>query len=128
MAASRHIAVTKEDRRNARAGSIHTMNRCRRSWESVFVGLSLLVLDGPAVAADMPAKAPHIQSVFDWTGLYVGAHAGFGRGSSSAVLSDPVATATSNVFDGMIAGVQAVTMFGCHPGCCWASKPILLFQ
>src|SRR6266852_501024 len=85
------------------------MNRFSRSWERLFagVGLSLLALGGPGVAADMPVKAPHIQAVFDWTGFYIGAHAGFGRGSSSAVLSDPAPTATSNVFDGMIAGVQA---------------------
>jgi high affinity Mn2+ porin len=85
------------------------MNRCSRSWERVFAGagLSLLVVDGPAMASDMPVKAPHIQSVFDWTGLYIGAHAGYSRGSSNAVLSDPATAATSNVFDGMIAGVQA---------------------
>jgi high affinity Mn2+ porin len=85
------------------------MNRRRRFQRRVFagVGLSLLALDGPAVAADLPVKAPHLQSVFDWTGLYIGAHAGFGRGSSSAVLSDPAPAATSNVFDGMIGGVQA---------------------
>ncbi len=85
------------------------MNRCSRSWERVFagVGLSLLMLDGPAVAADMPVKAPHIQSVFDWTGLYIGAHAGYSRGSSSAVLSDPALAMTSKAFSGMIGGVQA---------------------
>ena len=82
------------------------MNRCSRS---VFagVGLSLFALDGPAGAADMPVKAPHIQAVFDWTGLYVGAHAGYSRGSSSAVLSDPATLAASNSFSGTIGGVQA---------------------
>src|SRR5258708_34259143 len=95
--------------RNARAGNAHTMNRCSRSWERVFagVGLSLLMLDGPAVAADMPVKGPHIQSVFDWTGLYIGAHAGYSRGSSSAVLSDPALATTSKAFSGMIGGVQS---------------------
>ena len=87
------------------------MNRCSRSWESVVagVGLSLLALDRPAVAADigMPVKALPIQSVFDWTGFYVGAHAGFSRGSSSAVLTDPAITATNNIFNGVIGGVQA---------------------
>ncbi len=85
------------------------MNRCSRSSRCVFagVGLSLLAFDGAAFAADMPLKAPHLQPVFDWTGLYIGAHAGFGRGSSSTVLSDPAATATGNVFDGAIGGVQA---------------------
>jgi high affinity Mn2+ porin len=85
------------------------MNRCSRSWEWVFagVGLSLLALDGPAVGADMPVKAPHIQAVFDWTGLYIGAHAGYSRGSSSAVLSDPATLAASSTFSGVIGGVQA---------------------
>ncbi len=36
-----------------------------------------------------------------------GAHAGFGGGSSSAVLADPATTPTANTFDGMIGGVQA---------------------
>jgi high affinity Mn2+ porin len=85
------------------------MIRRSRSRRCVFagVGLSLIALDGRADAADMPVKAPHIQSIFDWTGLYIGAHAGFSRGSSSAVLIDPAAAATGNVFDGMIGGVQA---------------------
>ncbi len=83
------------------------MNRHSRSGACVFAGLSLLALAGRADAADLPVKAPHIQSIFDWTGLYIGAHAGFSRGSSSAVLSDPSATATRNTFDGMIGGVQA---------------------
>ena len=87
------------------------MNRHSRSWASEFagVGLSLLVLDYPAVAADvsMPVKAPHLQPVFDWTGFYIGAHAGFSSGSSSAVLTDPAPATTSNFFDGMVGGVQA---------------------
>jgi len=69
--------------------------------------LGLLVVDGAAMASDMPVKAPHIQSVFDWTGFYIGAHAGYSRGSSNAVLSDPATTATSNSFGGVIGGVQA---------------------
>jgi high affinity Mn2+ porin len=77
----------------------------------VGAGLSLLALDGRAIAADipvrMPVKAPYIQPLFDWTGFYIGAHAGFGRGSSSAVLSDPAIATTRNIFDGMIGGVQA---------------------
>ena len=69
----------------------------------------MLALDSPAIAADvrLPVKAPHIQSVFDWTGFYIGAHAGFGRGASSAVLSDPAITASSGSFGGVIGGVQA---------------------
>jgi len=85
------------------------MKSCSRFRERLVagIGLGLLALDGPAVAADMPVKAPHIQAVFDWTGLYIGAHAGYSRGSSSAVLSDPTPIAASGTFSGMIGGVQA---------------------
>jgi high affinity Mn2+ porin len=85
------------------------MKSCSRFWERLVagIGLGLLALDGPAVAADMPVKAPHIQAVFDWTGLYIGAHAGYSRGSSSAVLSDPTSIAASGNFSGMIGGVHA---------------------
>jgi high affinity Mn2+ porin len=71
------------------------------------LGLGLFAFDGPAFAADLPFKAAPAQRVFDWTGLYIGAHAGFSRGSSNAVLSDPLPVASSNTFDGMIGGVQA---------------------
>jgi high affinity Mn2+ porin len=85
------------------------MNRSSRSRGRIFAGagLGLLVLDGPALTADMPLKAPPIQSIFDWTGFYIGAHTGYSRGSSNAVLSDPASTATGNSFGGVIGGVQA---------------------
>jgi high affinity Mn2+ porin len=90
-----------------------TMNRCCRSWESVLAGagFGLFTLDGAAIAADipvrMPVKAPYIQTVLDWTGFYIGAHTGYGRGSSNAVLVDPATLATENRFSGVIGGVQA---------------------
>lgn len=67
-----------------------------------------LTLGSPAVAADirLPAKAPY-QSVFDWTGLYIGGHTGFGRGTSVATLSDPTLSTTSSTFSGVIGGLQA---------------------
>ena len=51
-----------------------------------------LALGGPAAAADLklPVKAPYLQPLFDWTGFYIGAHAGFSRGTSSAALADPL--------------------------------------
>jgi high affinity Mn2+ porin len=106
------IAVmTKETAGMPALGNNHTMKHPRRSREWVFAGLGLgmLALDSPAIAADvrLPVKAPHIQSVFDWTGFYIGAHAGFGRGASSSVLTDPAITASSGSFGGMIGGVQA---------------------
>jgi high affinity Mn2+ porin len=68
--------------------------------------LGMLSLDG-AAAADIPLKAPRIQQIHDWTGLYFGAHAGFSRGHSNAVLSDPSIATTSNSFGGPIGGLQA---------------------
>ncbi len=73
----------------------------------VLAGLALGILSlDSAVAADIPLKAPRLQPVYDWTGLYFGAHAGFGRGHSNAVLSDPSIAATSNSFGGPIGGLQ----------------------
>ena len=100
------------NRLGARAGNIEAVNRCCRSWRCVLAGgIGLLAFDGRAVAADIsapqPVKAPFIQPVFDWTGFYLGAHAGFGRGSSSAVLTDPAITTTRGPFGGMIGGLQA---------------------
>lgn len=52
--------------------------------KSAIAGLALgaASLDG-AQAADalMPVKAPRVTPVFDWSGLYVGGHAGYGGGS-----------------------------------------------
>jgi high affinity Mn2+ porin len=86
------------------------MTRNRASPGQLFAGAAFgaLALGGPAAAADikLPAKAPY-QSVFDWTGFYIGAHTGFGRGSSVATLSDPATSTTSNTFSGVVGGVQA---------------------
>ena len=41
------------------------------------------------------------------SGFYIGGHTGYGRGSSSAVLSDPLAVSTTgSVFSGVIGGLQ----------------------
>ncbi|WP_197433689.1 MULTISPECIES: carbohydrate porin [unclassified Bradyrhizobium] len=82
------------------------MNR-RSLRTSAGLGLGMLVLPGASFAADLPLKAPALKAVYDWTGLYIGAHAGYSRGSSSFVLSDPAATVGSGQFSGMIGGVQA---------------------
>ena len=59
------------------------MNRGSRSRESLFacVALGMIALDDPAVAADMPLKAPAYRAVHNWTGFYLGGHVGYGGGS-----------------------------------------------
>jgi high affinity Mn2+ porin len=62
------------------------MSRRSRSRTCAFAGagLSLLALDCSARAADMPVKAPvPYVNGFDWSGWYVGAHAGVIRGASN---------------------------------------------
>jgi high affinity Mn2+ porin len=86
------------------------MSRDSRSWECVLCSFALSTLAlSPAAAADikLPAKAPYLQPVFDWTGFYIGGHTGYSRGSSSAALTDPAVTTTTNSFSGVIGGVQA---------------------
>jgi high affinity Mn2+ porin len=91
-----------------RTGNVRTVNRKRRSLEHALAGAAFgaLALGSPAMAADMPLKAPHLRPAFDWSGFYIGGHTGYGRGSSTAVLSDPLAVSTDSVFSGVIGGVQ----------------------
>ena len=52
--------------------------RCSRPCQLAATALGI-ALGGPALAADLPVKAP--MAVYDWTGLYVGGHFGYGGGS-----------------------------------------------
>lgn len=85
-------------------------NRLCRSGKCILVGvgLGLIAAASAARAADLPLKAPAFNAVYNWTGFYIGAHAGFSLGASNAVLMDSAAAvAAANTFDGMIGGVQA---------------------
>ncbi len=81
----------------------------KRLW--IGCALSAVVFSGSAGAADvapgMPVKAPRLQPIVDWTGFYLGAHAGYGRGNANATLRDPAATGVSNGFGGPVGGLQA---------------------
>src|SRR3954463_3411798 len=81
----------------------------RTAIRRVVAGLAFATgsLDGAALAADISQKAPRPQPAFEWSGLYFGAHAGFGRGFSNAALSDPAVAATGNFFGGQVGGLQA---------------------
>ena len=88
----------------------------------VLAGAALAVLvGGPALAADLPVKAPIIAPVYDWTGFYVGINAGssFGRSESDLAFTGfPTVSGTSNI-NGGIAGGQA--------GYNWQFNPKFLF-
>jgi outer membrane immunogenic protein len=48
----------------------------------IVASLSFVAFAAPAIAADMPVKAPVMAApVYNWTGFYVGATAGYGWGS-----------------------------------------------
>src|SRR5690242_11738293 len=102
-----------------RAGQSSPMSRQgRSSSKGLFAGLGLgmIALADPAGAADLPLKAPAMRAIFDWTGFYVGAHVGYGRGTSNAVLIDPAFTAGPGVASGMVGGVQAGYNHRFHTG------------
>jgi outer membrane immunogenic protein len=46
----------------------------------LLAGIAAAFCAAPAIAADMPVKAPYAAPAFNWTGFYVGAHAGYGWG------------------------------------------------
>jgi high affinity Mn2+ porin len=81
--------------------------KANRIYLIASAALGALTLGPPAHAADLklPVKAPYLQPVFDWTGFYIGGHTGYSHGS--ATLWDPVPTAVSGNFSGVIGGVQA---------------------
>src|SRR5882762_11943806 len=102
-------AVMSDDRSMFGAGNVRNMNRNRRSLELALAGAAFgaLALGNPAIAADMPLKAPYLQPAFDWSGFYIGGHTGYSRGSTNAVLSDPLPVSTTgSIFSGVIGGVQ----------------------
>jgi high affinity Mn2+ porin len=76
----------------------------------IILASGLCALTGAAKAADLPPMRPiktaTLSTRFDWSGLYVGAHAGFGWGQSATTLADPTAIAAGNTFGGMIGGLQ----------------------
>lgn len=87
-------------------------------------GLALMVGIGSAFAADLPVKAPAVAPLpvpaYNWSGWYVGVHAGYGWGDTSIGLSssDPglfgpaisqgaIPRSLSTDADGFLGGIQA---------------------
>jgi high affinity Mn2+ porin len=80
-------------------------------WPALLGGLALIPCvmgeSGRAAELELPPKAPVAGSVFDWSGFYVGGHAGYGTGRGNGVVHDPEVTASAHSFGGPIGGVQA---------------------
>src|SRR4051794_19541085 len=88
------------------------MIRSNCTREMIVAGAMIAALGplaaAPAEAADLPVKARMAQTVFDWTGLYVGVHAGYTRDHARATLSDPTGVVSAgSPFSGLTGGVQA---------------------
>ena len=102
-------AVMMRDHSQLSAGPVRTMNCTRLILQYVLAGTAVgaMTLASPALSADLPVKALQFRPAFDWSGFYIGGHTGYGRGASSAVLTDPAIAASSGSFGGVIGGVQA---------------------
>jgi len=77
-------------------------------WQALLGGLAVVSLAGaePTRAADQARAQQVAPPAFDWNGVYLGAHAGFGHGSGRATVEDGGPTAATQNFGGMVAGVQ----------------------
>jgi outer membrane immunogenic protein len=64
---------------------------------------------GPAMAADLPVKAPPIVPVYDWTGFYIGINGGYSFGRSETDFDFPGFPVVSGKFNinGAVLGGQA---------------------
>src|SRR5690349_15583756 len=73
-------AVMASTDRMRRSENGRPVNRNRRFLEHVLAGAAFgaLTLGSPAIAADMPLKAPNLRPAFDWSGFYIGGHTGYG--------------------------------------------------
>src|SRR5437868_3263863 len=65
--------------------------------------LGALIPFSSALAADMPVKArPIVAATFDWSGVYVGAHAGYGGGMKDWAIYDGSFVARGALVGGQI--------------------------
>ena len=95
---------------HSRLGACVLALKDHRHWHlatAAAVAAGVLIFPAAGRAADLPLKARALKAVYDWTGLYIGAHTGFTRGTSSATLTDPTVATANNVFTGATGGVQA---------------------
>ena len=106
------------------------MNGDRRFLDRLLAGAAAgaLTLVHPALAADLPVKAPQYRPAFDWSGFYIGGHTGYSRGASSAVLTDRPSPLPAAISAASSAACRPALMFDIPPASCSASKPISPFR
>jgi high affinity Mn2+ porin len=77
--------------------------------QRMYAGLLLggLSLGSAVNAADLPITKAPVAPLFDWSGVYIGAHMGYGLGHSNATLFDPAPTTGDHTSSGVNAGVHA---------------------
>jgi outer membrane immunogenic protein len=72
----------------------------------ILCALASLAIGGSALAADLPYKAPPKPRVYDWTGFYIGAHAGYlwgrARVVENGVVTDPNAPLNAFIGGGLV--------------------------
>src|SRR5215813_12444161 len=90
---------------------------------TISLGALAAVAAGPALAADIPVKAPVVAQAFSWTGFYVGVHAG-GQWTRNDGRWDPLPTAV-DFGEFPIVGNFKDTVFvgGIHEGYNWQFAP-----
>ncbi|HEX4553807.1 MAG TPA: carbohydrate porin [Xanthobacteraceae bacterium] len=73
------------------------------------IALVVLAMHDPAAAADavVASKAPAYSLPYDWAGLYVGGHVGYGPGHTRDTVWDPAPITGTNSFGGLMAGLHA---------------------
>src|SRR2546430_7819664 len=86
-----------------------TLGGHRHGYLRTAAAIASGVLAFPATsrAADLPLKAPALKAVYDWTGLYIGAHAGYGLGSARYAPDVRTGLYDNGGLSGMTRGAEA---------------------
>src|SRR5262245_39333744 len=78
--------------------------------KNLLLGSSVVaaLMAGPAIAADMPVKAPRtpLAAPYNWTGFYVGGHFGYGWAHNDFFDTVGQITTASFTAEGILGGVQ----------------------
>ena len=109
-AAFKSAVMVRESTHASALGNVRIMNRDRRSQQCFWPAsrFGTLALGSPCGCGRHGAQgALPIEPRTTGPASISAAHTGYSRGSSNAVLTDPAIAATSNVFSGVIGGVQA---------------------